>query len=462
MNFKRTIIIAITFILFSLLFVKSVEAKTATVNVDALNLREKESTTSDVVKSLKRGTELEVLEEDSDWLKVKAGNDSGYVKKEYVKISDDDEIPVGNENPFGTGENTVDEENTTGEETQKDTETDKKQTTSVTKEGTLKVDTKIAILPLINATRISEVEKDTKVKVIDETNTWVYIQTSKINGWVLKDSLEIEESAVSDNKEDTSEDNTKTDETEGSVLTGTDDNTQEKSKVQVDNTTTETTAEDTKIDEKTMYVNYSSVYVRKEPTTDSQDIDSLVLNDEVTVIAESGDWYKVKLSNGTTGYIAKRLLSNNKQETTTRNSEERNTSEVSAGATSGASSKGQEIVNYAKQYLGYPYSYGASGSSSFDCSGFTLYVYKNFGISLPHSATAQSKLGTQVSKDDLDLGDLVFFTDYETNVGIGHVGIYIGGGKVIHASSGTGYCVKESSIMSGSYANRYETATRLI
>ena len=91
-----------------------------------------------------------------------------------------------------------------------------------------------------------------------------------------------------------------------------------------------------------------------------------------------------------------------------------------------------------------------------------MYVFKNFGISLSHSATAQSKCGTYVSKSDLKPGDLVFFKDYETMDGIGHCGIYIGNGDFIHASSGTGYCVKISTLLSGSYEKRYETARRLI
>lgn len=90
-----------------------------------------------------------------------------------------------------------------------------------------------------------------------------------------------------------------------------------------------------------------------------------------------------------------------------------------------------------------------------------MYVYKHFGVSLSHSATAQSKKGTYVAKENLQPGDLVFFTDYETNVGIGHCGIYIGNGNFIHASSGTGYCVKISDLTSGSYKKRYETARRI-
>jgi N-acetylmuramoyl-L-alanine amidase len=91
-----------------------------------------------------------------------------------------------------------------------------------------------------------------------------------------------------------------------------------------------------------------------------------------------------------------------------------------------------------------------------------MYVYKNFGYSFSHSATAQSQQGQYVSKEDLQPGDLVFFADYETMEGIGHCGIYIGEGNFIHASSGTGYCVKISTLTSGSYLNRYVTARRII
>ena len=220
-----------------------------------------------------------------------------------------------------------------------------------------------------------------------------------------------------------------------------------------------------------MYVNYSSIYVRKGPGTENEVVETLILNSQVTVIGESGDWYKVKVA-GVEGYIAKRLLSNSETEVTSRSAEERKdieedeTTETRAEeveqTTTQVSSIGQQIVDYAKKYLGCKYVYGGSGPSTFDCSGFTMYVYKNFGVSLSHSARAQSKNGSYVAKSDLQPGDLVFFKDYETMDGIGHCGIYIGEGNFIHASSGTGYCVKISTLLSGSYNTRYETARRLL
>ncbi|MDQ2983838.1 MAG: NlpC/P60 family protein [Actinomycetota bacterium] len=111
------------------------------------------------------------------------------------------------------------------------------------------------------------------------------------------------------------------------------------------------------------------------------------------------------------------------------------------------------VVGIAMQYLGVPYVWGGATPSGFDCSGFTMYVYAQVGVSLPHSTYAQYAMGTPVSRDQLAPGDLVFFN------GLGHMGIYIGGGSMIHAPH-SGDVVKISS-MSGWYASTYVGARRL-
>lgn len=95
-----------------------------------------------------------------------------------------------------------------------------------------------------------------------------------------------------------------------------------------------------------------------------------------------------------------------------------------------------EVVNIAKRYLGAPYRWGAAGPNAFDCSGFTMFVYAQVGVSLPHSSAAQISCGQRVSRADLQPGDLVFFGSP-----IHHVGIYVGGGMMIHAPH-TGDVVK--------------------
>ena len=103
-------------------------------------------------------------------------------------------------------------------------------------------------------------------------------------------------------------------------------------------------------------------------------------------------------------------------------------------------SRGAQVVAIAMRYLGVPYKWGgASPSTGFDCSGLTMYVFAQIGVSLPHYAAAQYGLGHAVSKSELQAGDLVFFR------GLGHMGMYIGGGNFIHAPQ-TGDVVKISSL----------------
>jgi len=111
------------------------------------------------------------------------------------------------------------------------------------------------------------------------------------------------------------------------------------------------------------------------------------------------------------------------------------------------------VVGIAMRYLGTPYVWGGASPSGFDCSGFVMYVFSQIGVSLPHSSYAQYGYGSPVSRGDLQPGDLVFFD------GLGHEGIYIGGGSFIH-SPHTGDVVKISS-MSGWYASTFVGGRRL-
>ena len=91
------------------------------------------------------------------------------------------------------------------------------------------------------------------------------------------------------------------------------------------------------------------------------------------------------------------------------------------------------LVQEAKKYVGNPYVWGGiSLTNGADCSGFTLSIFKKYGVSLPHHAASQAQMGTKVSLGEVQPGDLVF---YAKNGSINHVAIYIGNGQVIHASS---------------------------
>jgi len=124
-----------------------------------------------------------------------------------------------------------------------------------------------------------------------------------------------------------------------------------------------------------------------------------------------------------------------------------------------ALSRGPALVSYSKRFLGVKYSFGGQSTKGFDCSGFTAYAFKFLGYNLPHSAAAQYKMGLKISKKELLPGDLVFFETYKK--GISHVGIYIGNGKFVHASSGVGY-VTITNLSESYYTKRYKGAARIL
>ena len=435
-NITKYVVASIIMLLLIVLSNK-VQAQTATVTADTLNLRSEASTDSSIVKLLNQGEEVDVISEEGDWLRVSSDGTEGYVSKDYVQVNEETQTTTP-ETPTETPTQTPTTENPSETGTG---------TTVVTSK--VNQDTQIRILPLINSNVLENISSGATVTIITSTNKWTFVETGTISGWILNSALEENTTSTSDNQTTGNTDNGNTNNTSSS-----------------ENNDTTNQSSDTMYDTAvTKYINGSSVYIRNEPSTDASIVISLIRNTDVTVTGENGDWYKVKYGDSE-GYIFKELLSDEQTEQTNRHmplAETTNLQEnIEQTSNSNESSLGQEIVEYAKQYLGYPYVYGGAGSSSFDCSGFTMYIYKNFGYSLSHSARAQSKMGTYVEKENLQPGDLVFFLDYETMDDIGHCGIYIGDGNFIHASSGTGYCVKISTLLSGSYDRRYATARRLI
>ncbi len=194
------------------------------------------------------------------------------------------------------------------------------------------------------------------------------------------------------------------------------------------------------------YVKKADVNLRETASTDAATLTQLQPDQKLQVTSKNNEWYKVTIGDKT-GYVRSDMLA------------------LGEGAAQDAAvSRGgnrDELVTFAKKYLGKPYSWGKSGPNSFDCSGFVGFVYRNvYDKDLGHSSTGMSKMGTAVNKKDLATGDLVFFATGGSSR-INHVGIYIGGGSFIHASSSRTNAVMISPIHSGGYNDAYRGARRI-
>lgn len=424
-------IILVAVIGITILFFTNVNfaANTAKVCVETANLRETADENSKILKQLSLNDNVEVLDNSTDWCQVKIDNITGYVRKDLITLENSEE-EKSETNTTTTTETTV------------QTDTTKEDSTEISGEQIVKENTKLKLVPVINATDIVEVKKDEKVNVVEVINDWVCVQTDTTKGWIRKNKLTTQ--AEIDKQK-----------------------AQEQEKQQ---------EEAAKNPIKTAYIKETSVNLRKEANQTSEIIKTLTQNTSVEVYSEENGWSKVKV-NGEEGYISTSLLSDSKVEvtenrttstnttnTTSRSStkarakQSDNASETSANKAA-STGKGSTVVETARKYLGSSYVYGASGPSSFDCSGFTSYVFKLHGVGLSRTAQGQYSNGTSVSRSDLQPGDLVMFGSSASS--INHVGIYIGGGQIIHAANPS-KGVTTDSITSGYYNNKYVGARRVM
>lgn len=464
-----TIIVLMT--MFLLILSGKAEATTGKINTETARLREEPNTTSTILEQLNENDEVEILEEEDNWYKVKANVNgqkiTGYVSAKLVDAEKTTSTKV--EDTANTTDNKTTEttpEVTTNTEPVKEeplTDIDVSEDIKENKEYDLQQEAEVKILPIMSSN--TKCKLSGKVKTVTILNDWCKIECDTSCGWirtnVLKKIVKMEEDA-----------------TETSAST-TNDTTSENSTNNSNNTTS------VKELNKTGYVKVEGLTVRKGPSTSTEAINGLSKNDKVDIIGETDGWYQIKLK-GEVGYVSAKYISDTKvTETTSRsgstirnaeeqekteeveetNTETEETEEIDETDTNTVSSStgisGAEVVEYAKQYLGCKYvAGGASPTTGFDCSGFTTYVYKHFGISLNRSSRDQIKNGVAVSKNNLQPGDILIFNG-SSNTSIGHVGIYVGGNDFIHAAnSREGVII--TSLSSSYYQKRYVGARRVI
>lgn len=212
-----------------------------------------------------------------------------------------------------------------------------------------------------------------------------------------------------------------------------------------------------KVGVRTAVVNTTTLKVRQEPSLDATVLGLVGMEDRLTVLEENDEWVKVSIEEGD-GYLSKEYLNiyteftkaESKAEEEARLAKEEAERQKANAAAQAATKKqkssssgynatysgsvpgsglGSQVANYALQFVGNPYVYGGTSlTNGTDCSGFTMGVYKNFGVSLPHSSGAQRSVGYDVGGlANAQPGDLVCYS--------GHVALYIGNGQIVHAST---------------------------
>ena len=396
-----------------------------------LVLRGDASKTSAPLATVPNDKEFEILENLGEWYKVNVDGKEGYLFAEYVKVVEEtpaeeqpeNNVPVENNNP-----------------------------------NTTKTETKIYKLPLITSSNIGTIPANTELNIEKTLNNWAYVSYNNVTGWIRTYNYNA--------------DTTETPEPETTPAEP------EETPVETPETTpTNQPEENTDLSFTKGYINSSSVNVRKGPSTDTEIVTTLILNTGVTITAQTGDWYKVTYGDYT-GYIYKPLISETptvtnrgnavrQPETTeaqapTEDEEQKTTDSANneIPTVPSNSAAGDQIVSFARQYLGYRYVYGGTTpSTGFDCSGFIYYIYKSCGYSISRSLSAQANTGTAVSKSELQAGDIVFFNNTSSGA-LGHVGIYIGNGTMIHAANSKRGVVTDT-INSGYYNTYYYTARRI-
>lgn len=191
----------------------------------------------------------------------------------------------------------------------------------------------------------------------------------------------------------------------------------------------------------------STLRVRSGPSTDFDAVTELYDHTVVNLTGIDNGWFKISYKD-VTGYVSSDYMVTCKDAAGTR------------GDSDVINSLGIQLVTFAQQFLGCPYVWGGNGPNAFDCSGFTKYVYAHFGIELNRTASDQLYNGVKVARGEWQPGDLIFFDNGRVSTPVSHVGIYVGDGQFIHASTNS-YTVQFNSLYSAHYSNTYECARRI-
>lgn len=311
--------------------------------------------------------------------------------------------------------------------------------------------------PGTNYVSMQKVEAGMEVALVEQYQGWMHVATDSFDGWVSADFLDIGEGVLPRVPE------AETIPDPNPALVG--------------------------------IVNAGNVNLRKGPGTAYPKAGTIGGDTQVDLLARHKEWYRVQLSDGSKVWMFGELLNiapmaqrrvpftNNipalpapprpapapasRHGASSRNSGNQGGNAAPATNNSGGGNfvglpASGDVAGFAMQFVGHAYVWGGSSPGGFDCSGLTKYVYRQYGVGLPHSAAAQysTAYGAMVGMNSLAPGDLVFFVGTGGGYGITHVAIYIGGGRIVHAMT-PALGVQVSNLYSGYWQSHYYGALRV-
>jgi len=287
--------------------------------------------------------------------------------------------------------------------------------------------------PSLSSKVLLKLKKGTKVTVIDSKEDWYHVCYNDAYGWMHQDWLLVRDKSIA-----------------SGIVTG------------------------------------SVVNVRSKPDTKAEVLTQFKKGTKVEIFEHAGKWYRVAIGEERYGWMhsdwvsvreeqvsrggtqAGRLAADSNdpeiqdEDVTQDGSKSKEEAETQETQRTGSDIVDrQELVDYAKTLIGIKYKWGGETTKGFDCSGFVKYVYNHFGISIERKSRDQAKGGKAIKKSELKPGDLVFFDTNDDNGklnDISHVGIYIGDGKFIHASTELKKAITIESMSSSYYSKRYMRA----
>ena len=307
----KKIISTIVIILSILLLSSYVFGATGKITADTLNIRESASQSSKVIARISKDQEVEILEDNGEWLKVKYKDYTGYVSSKFVSKEETKEEPASEKK----------EESTESSQPVENTETKKEETSKVVeknrssnneyisnREAKLQENVKVYTLPTLSSYSIGDLNNGTSLVVINSAGQWAYIQTDTLSGWIKLSATDVKAGVTTTENTETTQQPAESKPEENSKENVVAEPEESKPVEPVkEETPAEATASNGSFP-KTMYTNKDSVIIRYKPDKGSEILNSFSKNTKVNVTAKEGDWYKVTVR-GDTGYIYYTLLS---------------------------------------------------------------------------------------------------------------------------------------------------------